>query len=47
MNKVVEYVVGVGLDATTQQSINVAAAGMNEFIPLANDEPSRSDYAAF
>ena len=43
MNNAVED----GLDATTQQSVNVVATGMNEFTPLANDEPSGSDYAAF
>ena len=26
---------------------NVIATGMNEFTPLANDEPSGSDYVAF
>ena len=43
MNNVVED----GLDATSQQSVNVAATGVNESTPLANDEPSGSDYAAF
>ena len=47
MNNVVENDVKVGLDATTQQSVNFVAGGMNEFTSLANDEPSGSDYAAF
>ena len=47
MNNAVENVVKVGLDATTQQSVNVAATSMNEFTPLTNDEPSGSDYVAF
>ena len=47
MNNVVENVVEDGLDATTQQSVNVATTGMNDLSPLANDEPSGSDYAAF
>ena len=42
-----ENIVEVGLDATTQQSVNVAAASMNEFTPLTNDEPSEIDYVAF
>ena len=36
-------VVGDGLNATTQQSVNVAATGVNESTPLANDEPSGGD----
>ena len=47
MNNAVENVVEDGLDAATQQSVNVIATGMNEFTPLANDEPSGSDYVAF
>ena len=47
MNNAIENVVEDGLDATTQQSVNVAATGMNQFTPLANDEPSGSDYDAF
>ena len=46
MNNVVENDVKVGLDATTQQSVNFVG-GMNEFTSLANDEPSGSDYATF
>ena len=47
MNNAVENVVENGLDVATQQSVNVIATGMNEFTPLANDEPSGSDYVAF
>ena len=47
MNNVVENDVKVGLDATTQQSVNFVAGGMNEFTSLANNEPSGSDYATF
>ena len=47
MNNAVENVVEDGWDATTQQSVNVVVTGMNEFTPLANDEPSGSDYIAF
>ena len=47
MNNAVENVVEDGWDATTQQSVNVAAIGMNEFTPLGHDEPSESNYAAF
>ncbi|KAL0001515.1 hypothetical protein SO802_015296 [Lithocarpus litseifolius] len=47
MNNAIENVVEDGLDATTQQSVNGATTGMNEFTPLANDEPSGSEYAAF
>ena len=47
MNNAVENVVEVGLDATTQQSVNIAAASMNEFTPLTNDESSETDYVAF
>ena len=47
MNNAVENVVEVGLDATTQQSVNIAAASMNEFTPLTNDELSEIEYVAF
>nr|POF15909.1 hypothetical protein CFP56_17149 [Quercus suber] len=43
----IKNVVEDGLDATAQQNVNGAATGMNEFTPLANDEPSGSDYATF
>ena len=47
MNNAIENDVKVGLDSTTQQSVNFVAGGMNEFTSLANDEPSGSNYAAF
>nr|POE66711.1 hypothetical protein CFP56_69904 [Quercus suber] len=47
MNNVIENIVEIGLDATTQQSVNVVTANMNEFTSLTNDEPSEIDYVAF